>query len=92
MIVEQPVEEGIPETVAECKPSGQKVQSGWSPSARACGDHFLYGPRRYEHYEAQGHRCHRPGCGRTQSTLLRYQLETSEREELINNVIYCNAR
>lgn len=58
MIVEQPVEEGIPEAVGEREPRGQEVEERWRLASGAGCNDFLDRPRRDHDDETKTHRGH----------------------------------
>ena len=75
VIVEQPVEKGIPEAVREREPGGDEVEEGRWLAARARGHDLLDRPGRHHDDEAQAHSGHcARGRGR-QSALVHHQLK-----------------
>jgi len=79
MIVEQPVEEGIPEAVGESQPRSQEVEKRrWLASGTGCND-FLYRPRRDHDDETQTHRGHCSRGRSRQSSLVRDKLKYTTR-------------
>lgn len=62
MVVEQPVEERVPEAVGERQPRGQEVEKRRRLASGAGCNHFLNRPRRDHDDETQAHRGH---CSRS---------------------------
>lgn len=58
MIIEQPVEEGIPEAVGKSQPRGQEVEERRRLTTGAGCNDFLDRPRRDHDDETQTHRSH----------------------------------
>lgn len=58
MIVEEPVEEGVPEAVGQREPGGNEVEECRWLAAGAGRDYFLDRPGRDHDDEAEAHRCH----------------------------------
>lgn len=55
LAVEQPVEDGVPEAVAERKPGDEEVQGRRRPGSRTGHHYLLDSPRGYQDDEAQRH-------------------------------------
>lgn len=72
--VQQPVQERIPEAVAQRQPRGHEVQGWWSPRPGARCHDFLDGPGSHQHDETQRHGRHCPRGVRAEATFLCHQL------------------
>ena len=85
--VQQPVQEGVPEAVAQRQPRGDEIQGRRRPRSRASRHHFLYGPGGDQHDETQRHGRHRPRGVRAEATFLCHQLL---RKFQINGLLHYN--
>lgn len=75
VIVEEPVEKGIPEAVGDGEPGGEEVEEGRGLASGAGGDHFLDRPRCDHDDEAEAHGGHCARSGRRQPALVHHQLQ-----------------